>query len=484
MNLRPVLRILGLVLYVLAAAELVPVVWCFMPADLDSARGLLVGAGSSALLGLAIRTAAGRALDEGELYRREGVLVVVGSWLMASVVGAIPYVASGAIPGLMDAFFESASGFTTTGASILTDIEAVPRPILFWRSMTQWLGGIGIVVLFVALLSELGPGARFLFKLEVPGPKAEIMHARVRGTAVALFRIYMILTLLQTGLMIVLGASLYDALVHTFSTVSTGGFSPYADSVGHFGAPLQVLILLFMLASGVNFALYYALARRRDLAALRDIELRVYLGLAVAASAVVIFDLILNDATRSAGEAVLEGAFTVVSLMTTTGFGTGDFARWPGMAQAVLLSLMFVGGCAGSTAGGAKIIRLLIGWKVTMREVRLTFSPNSVIAISVGGQLVPEESQRGVVALLLLWVLGWGAGALLLAVGDTDIVTAATASLATLSNIGPGLAEVGPTGNFAFFALWQKAVMVLLMWLGRLEFFALLALALPHFWRR
>ncbi len=484
MNLRPVLRILGLVLYVLAIAELVPLVWCLFPADGASARGLLIGAGSSAMLGLAIRTGAGRALEEGDLYRREGVLVVVGSWLLASIVGAVPYVASGAIPNVVDALFESASGFTTTGASILADIEAVAQPILFWRSMTQWLGGIGIVVLFVALLSELGPGARFLFKLEVPGPKAEIMHARVRGTAAALFRIYLILTLAQTFLMIVFGASLYDAVVHTFSTVSTGGFSPYSDSAAHFSAPIQVLILLFMLAAGVNFALYYALARRRDLSALRDVELRVYLGIGVVASTLVVFDLIAGDVTPGAGAALLEGAFTVVSLMTTTGFGTGDFAQWPGMAQAVLLGLMFVGGCAGSTAGGAKIIRLLIGWKVALREVRLTFSPNSVVAVTVGRQLVPEESLRGVVALLLLWVLGWGAGALLLSVGDVDIVTAATASLATLSNIGPGLAEVGPTANFAFFAGWQKVVMVLLMWLGRLEFFAVLALALPHFWRR
>ncbi len=484
MNLRPVMRILGLVLYVLAAAELVPLVWCIAPLDLDSARGLLVGAGSSAAVGLGLRTAAGRPVEGGELYRREGVLVVVGSWGLASIVGAIPYVASGAIPGVVDAFFESASGFTTTGASILTDIEAVSKPILFWRSMTQWLGGIGIVVLFVALLSELGPGARFLFKLEVPGPKAEIMHARVRGTAVALFRIYMILTLLEIGLLIIFGASFYDALVHTFSTVSTGGFSPYADSVAHFGTAIQLVILVFMLAAGVNFALYYAVARRRDFSALRDVELRVYLGLALGASLLIIFDLILNDSTPTVGDATLEGAFTVVSLLTTTGFGTGDFAEWPGMAHAVLISLMFAGGCAGSTAGGAKIIRLIIGFKVTMREVRLTFSPNSVVAIGVGGQLVPEESQRGVVALLLLWVLGWGFGALLLSVGDTDIVTAASASLATLSNIGPGLAEVGPTSSFAFFAPWQKLVMVLLMWLGRLEFFAVLALALPHFWRR
>ena len=481
MNRAQVLRILGLVLYVLALAQLVPLTWCLVPADVVSAGAFLVSAASAAALGLAFRWFGG---DEGELYRREGVLIVVGSWLLASVSGAVPYVVSGAIPSVVDALFESASGFTTTGASILPDIEALPAPILFWRSMTQWLGGIGIVVLFVALLSELGPGARFLFKLEVPGPKAEILHARVRQTAVALFRIYLILTATQVTLMLLLGAGLYDSLVHAFSTVSTGGFSPYTDSVAHFSRPIQIVILLFMLAAGVNFALYYALATRRELGVLRDVELRVYLGLTLAASGIVALDLYAAGIDHTIDAALLDGAFQAVSLLTTTGFATADFAGWPGMAHAVLIGLMFVGGCAGSTAGGAKIIRLLIGWKVAMREVRLTFSPNAVVAISVGEAIVPEESLRGVVALLLLWALGWGFGALLLSVGDTDIVTAATASLATLSNIGPGLSAVGPTENFAFFATWQKALMVVLMWLGRLEFFAVLALLLPHFWRR
>jgi len=480
-NLSRVLRMLGVVLYVLSAAQLVPLVWCLSPIDWDAASGLLAGAATGATLGLGMRWLGA---DEGDLYRREGVLVVVGAWLLASLVGAVPYVASGAIPDPIDAFFESASGFTTTGASILGDIEAVPAAILFWRSMTQWLGGIGIVVLFVALLSELGPGARFLFKLEVPGPKAEIMHARVRETANTLFRIYLALTLTQTLLMLLFGASLYDALVHTFSTVSTGGFSPYTDSVAHFSGPLQVVILFFMLAAGANFALYFALAVRRDPAVLRDVELRAYLGLAAGATMVVTLDLLMNATSPSAGTAVLDGAFQVVSLLTTTGFATTDFGAWPGLAHSVLVALMFVGGCAGSTAGGTKVIRILIGWKMAMREVRLTFSPNSVIAVGVGDQSVPEESLRGVVALLLLWALAWGFGAVLLSVGDTDILTAATASLATLSNIGPGLSAVGPNENFAFFAGWQKLLMVLLMWLGRLEFFAVLALFQPHFWRR
>jgi trk system potassium uptake protein TrkH len=483
MNVRGVLRILGLVLYVLAGAQLVPLVWCVAPADLASTRGLLVGSLSSAVLGLVFRRFGS---DRGELYRREGVVTVVGSWLLASLTGAVPYFASGAIPGLADALFESVSGFTTTGASILVEIEALPPAILFWRSMTQWLGGIGIVVLFVALLSELGPGARYLLKLEVPGPKAEILHARVKHTAIALFRIYLVLTAVQAVVMIALGAGFYDALVYSFSTVSTGGFAPYADSAAHFSTPIQLVILLFMLGAGVNFSLYYTMARRKNLTVLRDVELRVYLGIGLAAFALVAFDDLASadPVSGTAAQTLLDAAFQVVSLLTTTGFSTTDFANWPDLSRAILVGLMIAGGCAGSTAGGAKIIRLVIGWKAAMREVRLTFSPNSVVAVAVGGKAVPEETVRGVVALLLLWVIAWGVGAIILSVGHPGIVTAATASIATLSNIGPGLDAVGPTGNFAAFAAWQKLVMCFLMWLGRLEFFAVLALLQPHFWRR
>ena len=481
MNFSRVVQMLGLVLFVLAGAQLAPLLWCLFPFDAQAATGLFAGSASCAVTGLTLRFF-GNA--EGELYRREGVLVVVGAWLLASIGGAIPYVVSGAIPSPVDALFESASGFTTTGASILRDIEAVPSAILLWRSMTQWLGGIGIVVLFVALLSELGPGARFLFKLEVPGPKAEIMHARVHETALALFRIYLAITVAQVLLMLLFGTSFFDALTHTFSTVSTGGFSPYADSAAHFSRPVQAVILLFMLAAGVNFSLYHTLASRRDTLAFRDAELRVYLVLVAAASSVIAIDVFLVGQIPERGLAFFDSAFQVVSIVTTTGFATADFALWPGLSHAILVALMLSGGCAGSTAGGTKIIRMLIGGKVAMREVTLTFSPNSVVAIAVGDQIVPEESTRAVAALLMLWVLGWGIGAVLLTFGGVDILTAATASLATLSNIGPGLAGVGPMENFAFFADWQKLVMVLLMWLGRLEFFAVLALFVPRFWRR
>ena len=480
MNLKRVVRILGLVLYCLAAAHALPILWCLALFDFVGASGLLAGSAVAAVLGGFLRAVGD---DDGDLYRREGVLIVILSWLLASAIGAIPYLVSGVIGSPIDALFESASGFTTTGASILLDIEALPDGILVWRSMTQWLGGIGIVVLFVALLSELGPGARFLFKLEVPGPKAEILHARVRETALMLFRIYLSLSAMQVALMLLCGASFFDAITHTFSTVSTGGFSPYSNSISHFSIPLQAVVLLFMLAAGVNFALYFHLVRHRAADAFRDVELRVYLLVAISASAVVALDIYAAGLDRAPAHAFFDASFQVISLLTTTGFATADFAEWPGFAHATLVLLMFIGGCAGSTAGGAKIIRLIIGAKVALREVRLTFSPNAVVAITVGNQVVPEGSARSVAALLLFWAVGWGAGALLLSVGDTDIVTAATASLATVSNIGPGLSSVGPTENFAFFTSWQKLVMILLMWLGRLEFFAVVALVLPRFWK-
>lgn len=481
MNVRRVVRILGLVLWSIGAAQILPMLWSLFPFDRAAFAGLASGVAACFVAGGCARLW-GR--DDGELYRREGVLVVVGAWFLAGLFGAVPFVVSGAIPDPVNALFESASGFTTTGASILEDIEAVPRALLFWRSMTQWLGGIGIVVLFVALLSELGPGARMLFKLEVPGPKTEILHARVRQTALALFRLYLGLSALQAVILLLLGATVFDALTHTFSTVSTGGFSPYAASVGALEVSHQFVILVFMLASGVNFSLYHAAFTGRGRGVVRDAELRLYLALASVATLAILLDLMLDDGTRGFATTLLDSAFQVASILTTTGFSTDDFGAWPTWSQTALVALMVTGACAGSTSGGAKLIRLIVGIRFAFREVRLTFSPNSVIAISVGDETIPETSARAVAALLILWFLAWGLGAVLLSVGDVEPLTAGTASLAMVSNIGPGLAGAGPTENFSAFADWQKLTMVLLMWLGRLEFFSIIALALPAFWRR
>jgi trk system potassium uptake protein TrkH len=489
MNPRRVLHILGLLLLVIAAAELIPLIWCFEAGGAQAAPGFLVASGTSALLGGTFRIA-GHA--KGELYRRDGVLIVVGAWILASLTGAIPYWFSDVLPNPIDALFESASGFTTTGATVLRDIEAAGHPILFWRSFTQWLGGIGIVVLFVALLSELGPGARFLFKLEVPGPKAEVLHDRVQDTALALGRIYIFMSLAEIGVLLALGVGLFDALTHSFSTVSTGGFSPHTESIGLFSPLVRATITFFMAAAGVNFAHYYSLSLKSGATVVKDAELRSYLWIILGTTALIavaIAHSTVGGSTPPAAapsflEIIGDALFQVVSIVSTTGFSTVDFDRWPDSARTLLIGLMIVGGCAGSTAGGFKISRALIAWRAATREVRLTYGPNSIIAVALGGESVPEETVRSAVALFFLWIVAWGAGALLLSIGEVDIITAGTASIATLSNVGPGLGQVGPTGDFAFFSGWQKVVMIFLMWLGRLEFFAVLALLHPKFWTR
>jgi trk system potassium uptake protein TrkH len=480
MNTRYILSILGVPLLVLAGAQLLLLGWSYSLGDAHATSGFAAGAGLATLSGAGLRLV-GR--SEGDLYRREGVLIVVGTWFLASIVGAIPYFASGVLASPVDALFESASGFTTTGATVLQNIEAAGHPILLWRSFTQWLGGIGIVVLFVALISKLGPGARFLYKLEVPGPRAEILHAHVRDTALAMGRIYLVLTIVEIFVLLACGLGFFDALTTSFSTVSTGGFSPHSSSIAAFSIPAQIVVLVFMIAAGVNFSLYLLASRRLDLSAFRDLEFKAYLATILLFSFAVAA-VLLKETDLSAIAAWVGAAFQVVSILTTTGFTTADFAGWPNFASSLLVFLMVFGGCAGSTAGGLKIVRGIIGWRAVLREVRLTFSPNSVIAVFVQRDAVPEESVRSVVALLVIWLLSWGVGAVLLTAGDTDIVTAATASISMISNVGPGLGAAGPTENFAHFASWQKLLMVFLMWCGRLEFFSLLALLQRRFWRK
>lgn len=488
LNIRPLLRFFGRLLLVLGAAELVPTVVCVV---------YLEGAAAFAFIGTALLTACcgfacillGRSGGESgvgtELYRREGILIVVGGWVMASVFGALPYILTGTVASPVDALFESASGFTTTGASILTEIEAAGRGVLFWRSFTQWLGGMGIIVLFVALLPELGAGARFLYKLEVPGPTAETLHPRVHDTAGVLWKLYLLLTAAQTAFLMMAGMDLYDALTHTFSTLSTGGFSPRNASAAAYSPLVHVIIIVFMILAGANFSLYYGLRKRggwRNL--FRDREFRFYLGIIAVVSVAIAFNLYWTAEYLSPWRAFLDSTFQVVSIVTTTGFATADFDLWPNWSRILLVGLMFVGGCAGSTAGGMKIMRLVIGLKSAAREVKLMFSPSSVVAVFIGNKAVPEAVVRSVVGFIILYFLSFGLGVGLLTAGGIDLETSATASIATLGNIGPGLHAVGPTGNFAGFANFQKLVMVLLMWLGRLEVYAIAALFAVTFWRR
>ena len=483
MNWRPLLRFLGRLLLVLAAAELLPGLCSVFYGELDDALAFALTAALTGGFG-AIFMVLGR--GEGELYRREGFLIVVGGWMLASIFGALPYMLTGSLPNAADALFESASGFTTTGASVMESIESNGHGILFWRSFTQWLGGMGIIVLFVALLPELGPGARFLYKLEVPGPTAETLHPRVHDTASVLWKIYLAFSVVQTLLLMLAGMNLYDALTHTFSTLSTGGFSPRNASVAAFDSPLiEVIIVVFMILAGANFSLYFGLRRRGGWRGLiGDQELRIYLVITFGVSALITGVLLSSGTYTDGPRAFLDSIFQVAGILTTTGFATADYEQWPNTARIAIFTLMFVGGCAGSTAGGVKIMRFVIGLKAAAREARLMFSPSHIIAVFVGGKAVPETVVRSVMGFFFLYFSGWGIGTMLLTVGSPDLETAAGAAIATLGNIGPGLSAVGPSGNFAFFASWQKLVMVVLMWLGRLEVYALVALMTVAFWRR
>jgi trk system potassium uptake protein TrkH len=481
-NLRPVSQFLGRLLLLLAASMLLPGLVSLVYRELATATAFALAAAVTVAAGALMVRLGG----EGEVWRREGVLIVAGGWILASIFGALPFIFTGTLLSPVDALFEAASGFTTTGATVLTAIEGADRGLLFWRSFTQWLGGMGIIVLFVALLPELGPGARFLYKLEVPGPTAEALSPRIRDTALVLWRLYLGLTVAETALLMVCGLDLYDALTHTFTTLSTGGFSPYNDSIAAYTSPwVHLVIIVFMVIAGGNFSLYFGLRTRRGWNLLRDYEFRFYLLMLTVTTLVVAADLHWrHDVPASAGRNLLDAAFQVVSIATTTGFATADFEQWPHFSRLLLVALMFVGGCAGSTSGSMKVMRMLIGIRAALREVRITFSPSSVVTIIVGGKVVPEGVVKSVAGFFILFLTSWGVATILLATSGHDPVTAGSAAIATLGNVGPGLGAVGPVENFAFFTGWQKLLMVLLMWLGRLEVYSIAALFSFAFWRR
>lgn len=481
MNFRPALRFLGRLILLLAATELAPAVCAAFYRDWSDVTAFVASATITAVCGLLLLMV-GR--GSGQIFRREGILIVVGGWVLASLVGALPYIFTGTFLNPVDALFESASGFTTTGASVMTNIEAASRGILFWRSMTQWLGGMGIIVLFVALLPELGPGARFLYKLEVPGPTAEALQPRIRDTAGILWKIYLLFTVTETGLLMLAGLDLYDAITHTFSTLSTGGFSPRNASVAAFESPLvHIIIIVFMILAGANFSLFFGMRLRRNWNLLRDTEFRLYIQIIGAMALIIAVDLMLGGDYGNPFRAFLDSTFQVVSMMTTTGYATADFDGWPLLSKMILVILMFVGGCAGSTAGSMKVMRMVIGIRYALREVKLIFSPNTVLRVFIGGNPVPESVVASVAGFFILYLTTWGLGSFVLALGSPDLVTAATASAATLGNIGPGLNAVGPTANFEFFSDFHKAFMVLLMWLGRLEIYSIAAVFTRAYWR-
>jgi len=429
------------------------------------------------------------------MHQREALSFVGFSWLLAAGLGAIPYVFAGGV-GWVDAYFESMSGFTTTGSSVLTNIESTAKSILFWRSFTHWLGGMGIVVLFIAVLPYLGAGGKMLFKSESPGPAPQGLRPRIKDTASILYKIYLALTVVETLALMAAGMNLYEALCHTFGTLATGGFSTRQASIGAFDSvAVDTIIIFFMICAGTNFALYFAMLRGNWKAPWKDTEWRVYMLLLVLCTFAVTVNLLgvggaepglpkTQAVYSSIGSALRYASFQVVSIMTTTGYCTADFDTWPHFSRMLLVMLMFVGGCAGSTGGGMKVVRLIVLLKMAYWRLEYTFSPKTIRVVRINGEVVEEGIQRTIYAFFVLYLMWFAGGTLFMSWLGLSFQSAATSVAATLNNIGPGLERVGATHDYHLVPAVGKIFLSLCMVLGRLELFSILVLFVPAFWNR
>ena len=514
MNLRFVVKQFGLLLLILSAVLVVLagtffIIEAIMKKEVSPAARMalflsgLIGAVVGGLLWWLSRRA------PGHLGRREALLLVGVTWLLGATFAALPFFIWAHLAGtdaaddhpfksVINCYFEGMSGLTTTGATILSDIETVPRSLLLWRAFTQWLGGLGIVVLFVAVLPTLGVGGKRLFQVEAPGPAPEGLQPQIRQTARVLLLIYLALTAAEILALWATPMSFYEAVCHTFTTIATAGFSTQNASIGAYDSvAIHVIVIAFMVLSGVNFGLYFALIRGKYENVLRDPELRTYIVLLLAGSLIVFVSLIGHSITTttgeelspSAGEALRYGVFTSVALGTTTGYSTADFDTWPFLAKAVLIMLMFAGGSAGSTAGGIKVIRVWVAFKVMLAEIEHVFRPHVVRPVRVGRAIVDDQLKLGTISYILGIIILFALGSVVVMsleqlnpAGGCDYATAASASFASLCNIGPGFAQIGAVENYGWMTPYSKVVLSLLMALGRLEIFALIVLLTPRFW--
>ena len=421
---------------------------------------------------------------KNEIYAKEGFLTVGLAWIVISFFGALPFVFSGAIPSLVDAFFETSSGFTTTGASILTEIQSLPKGILFWRSFTHWVGGMGFLIFILALMPTFSGNTIHLLKAESPGPTPGKIVPKIKQTAKILYAIYFVITLRETIFLKSAGLSWYDSIIHALGTAGTGGFSNMNASVAAFNNPaVEWIITIFMLLFGVNFVLYFQLIRGNVKAFFKSEELKWYL-IAVFASIIIIAVNIIpfnhGDVTKS----IRDSAFQVSSIVTTTGYATVNFNLWPTLSKVILIMLMFMGAMAGSTGGGIKTIRIVIIFKAIRREIDKILHPRRVKSVKIDGNVVEEETISGVFLFIFAYIIISLIAIFIVSFDNFDITTTVTSVIATLSNIGPGLEMVGPAGNFSAFSDLSKLVLSFCMLAGRLEIYPMLILFSPSLWKK
>jgi len=482
MRLAVVVHVTGVLVRLFGATLVAPALVAAYYREWHDTWGFLATAAGTVALGVVMRRAGGpAAADAAERMRRvEGLAIVAATWLVIAHCAAVPYVWGGM--AFVDALFESMSGLTTTGATVLTDFAAVGRGLMFWRSLTQWVGGMGVIALFVAVLPRLAIGGRELFFAEAPGPSDEKLTPQIRQTALALWRLYAALTAAETLALTAAGMSLFDAVCHSMTTMAAGGFSPHPLSIAGYGsAAIEWIVIVFMFIAGANFALQYRAVSGARTALVRDEELRAYSGVVlVAVAAIVIF---LMRGGMGAADSIRHGAFQVVSILTTTGYASVDFQLWSDQAKMVLFLLMFVGGCAGSAAGGPKVVRHVLMARYTLRELRRVLHPRAVLPVKLGGRVVPEQTLRDVQVFMLFYLLSFSVGSAVVVGLGADLISGLSATIACLGNIGPGFESVGPMANFAGLHPISKVVLTLEMWIGRLEVLTVLVFFRLEVWR-
>lgn len=500
LNLKAVFYTLGMLVFFLGAALLIPMLVALFYGESEWWAFGITALGSL-LIGAAAWHNKGKVNQE--LQIRDGFAIVALAWLVLSLIGALPFVFGGVLASYTDAFFETMSAFTTTGASIFggagnMNIEDMPLSFMFWRSLAHWMGGMGIIVLTLAILPLLGVGGMQLYKAEVPGPSADKLTPRVQETAKQLWLIYVGITVVQIALLTP-AMSFFDAVNHAFATMATGGFSTKNGSIGQFdSAYVDWVITIFMYLAGINFALHFRLLRGKKITVLRDTEFRVYTGIMLAATALITFSIwtpsvnmlpnLQADGVLGGYASLLEalryGAFQATSIITTTGFATADYEIWPPLAIGVLFLCFFIGGMAGSTGGGVKVVRHVLMVKNSFKEIKQLIHPQAVMALRLNGRVVPPDVMKNALSFIVLYLGMIGLGTLLMTFFGMDILTSFGATLSSLGNIGPAFGTLGPAENYAHVPAIGKWVLSLLMMAGRLEIFTVVILFVPAFWKR
>ena len=480
MNNRIVLYMVGRILQIEGALMVLPLIVSLLYGERACATAFLISVFIALAVGIILSTVVGR--KEDMMFAREGFAIVAFAWIAMSLVGALPFFVSKEIPNFVDAFFETVSGFTTTGASILNNVEGLSKGLLFWRSFTHWIGGMGVLVFVMALFPQESGRSIHIMRAEMPGPIVGKLVPKVKETARILYLIYIFMSVVEVILLLCGGMPLFDSVVHMFGTAGTGGFGIKLDSIGGYNTYCQWVIAIFMMLFGVNFNLYYLILIKRFRAALKSTELWWYV--AIMAGATLLVGLNIYPLYNDISETATASFFQVSSVMTTTGFATVDFNLWPSFSKTMLVLLMFIGACAGSTGGGLKVSRIIIAIKSISRDIKRMIHQRSVASVNYEGKKLEDKTANGVSVYFVIYFILFFSILLLISFNGFDFETNFTAVAATYNNIGPGLAGVGPASSYAEYSLFSKVVLSISMLLGRLEIFPILLIFTPYLWKK